>query len=204
MKKMWIFGDSFSTNMSIHSWVYKISKDYDVTNLSKNGVSQYRIYRTFLNNKDKISKNDTVIFCHTNPNRIYLPDRTLYPTRQKDSHKECDLVLGDVDRHGLFWRFVSYVFIRFFYDEEYFNHQYDLMINEMDRIARDKNCSIIHVSGFVSRNYIIGIKDIFDKHRGDINHLSIQGNDLVVERISGAGDRGRTDDILVGNEMLYH
>jgi hypothetical protein len=184
MKKMWIIGDSFATNMSAESWITRISENYAVTNLSKNGISEYRIYRIFLENVDYFSKNDTVIFCHTNPNRIYLPDRTPYPTRTKDSHPECDLVLGDVGRHGLFWRIISYNFIKYFYDEDYYNTQYDLMVNEMNRIVKDKGCHVIHISGFVSRDPIIGIKDIFDACRGTINHLNEDGNFLVAKRIS--------------------
>ena len=47
-----------------------------------------------------------------------------------------------------------------------------------------QDCKIINISGFVSRSPIIGIKDIFDQHRGNINHLTIEGNRLVAERIS--------------------
>ena len=181
MKQLWIIGDSFSTNMSVESWINQLPEKYIITNLSMNGVSQYRLYRMFLDVREDFQPGDTVIFCHTNPNRIYLPDHTPYPTRLTSSHSNCDLVLGDVDRHGIFWRFISYVFIKYFYDEEYYNKVYDLMIKEMNSI---QDCKIINISGFVSRSPIIGIKDIFDQHRGNINHLTIEGNRLVAERIS--------------------
>lgn len=166
--------------MSPNSWVNQISDNCAIINISENGISEYRIYRKFLDVRDTFCSSDIVIFCHTNPHRIYLPDRVQYPTRQKNSHPECDLVLGDVNRHGIFWRFVSYIFIKYFYDEEYYNTLYDLMIADMNKIEN----KVIHISGFEPRNSIVSIKDIFEKHPGNINHLDDKGNKLVAERIS--------------------
>jgi len=181
MKKLWIIGDSFSTNMSPKSWINHLPEEYVIVNLSMNGISQYRLYHIFLDVREDFQPGDTIIFCHTNPNRIYLPDRTPYPTRFKTSHSKCDLVLGDVSRHGMFWRFISYMFIKYFYDEEYYNTIYDLMIKDMNKVD---NCKIINMSGFVGRGPIVSVKDIFDQYRGNINHLSLEGNRLVAERIS--------------------
>ena len=181
MKKIWIIGDSFSSNMSPESWINHLSDNYVIINLSKNGISQYRMYRTFLDVREDFRSGDTIIFCHTNPYRIYIPDHVPYPTRNKDSHSYCDLVLGDVHRHGWVWRFISYIFIKYFYDEEYYEMMYNLMITEMDNV---KKCKIIHMSGFEVKSPITSIKDIFDRHRGDINHLTAEGNRLVAERIS--------------------
>lgn len=207
MKRIWIIGDSFSTNMSSKSWTNLLSDDAEIINLSKNGISEYRIYRTFLENKHILSKEDTIIFCHTNPYRIFIPDHINYPTRNKSTHSECDLVLGDVKRHGIFWRAVSYVFIKYFYDEEFYKSYFDLMFLEMDKI-KEKGCKVIHITGFESQNSIISMNDIFLNHRGNINHLTEEGNKLVAERIknffNGAGDRDRTDDNLLGKQGLYH
>lgn len=181
MKKLWIIGDSFSTNMSPESWISHLPDEYVILNQSMNGVSQYRLYHIFLDVREQFQSGDTILFCHTNPNRIYLPDRTNYPTRTKSSHSNCDLVLGDVNRHGIFWRLISYMFIKYFYDEEYYNTIYDLIIEDMNKI---KDCKIVNISGFVGRGPIVSIKDIFDEHRGDINHLTPEGNKLVAERIS--------------------
>ena len=180
MKQLWIIGDSFSTNMSTESWINLLPENYAITNMSMNGVSQYRLYRMFLDVREQITPGSTIIFCHTNPNRIYLPDRINYPTREKDSHPNCDLVLGDVKRHGMFWRIISYLYIKYFFDEEYYCNLYDLMVKEMNSI---EGCQIINMSGFVDKNFNISIKDIFKNHRGEINHLTPYGNILVAERI---------------------
>ncbi len=183
MNKIWIIGDSFSTNMTEDSWVVKISRNKEIENLSQNGISEYRIYKTFLNNFSSFSENDIVILCHTNPYRIYIPNRVPYPTRKKQSHPYCDLVMGDVSRHGFLWKFISYIFVSYFFDEEYFLTQYNLLIKSMDTLIKDKNCRIIHVSGFDVDSPIISFYDLFENYRGNINHLNKQGNDLVVERL---------------------
>ena len=183
MNTLWIIGDSFSTSMNDDSWISIVAGDMEVINLAKNGVSEYRIYRTFLSVRGKFKENDIVIFCHTNPHRIYLPDRVAYPTRTKTSHPHCDLVMGDVSRHGIFWRFISYVFVSYFYDETYYDTLYYLMVQEMDRIQREAGCKVLHISGFDVSHPIISIYDLFLSHRGNINHLNKEGNILVAERI---------------------
>ncbi len=180
MNKIWIFGDSFASNTTPKSWVNLISNKSKVLNYSKNGISEYRIYRLYRDVREQIQSDDIVIFCHTNPNRVYIPDSTDYPTRTKSSHPECDLVLGDVSRHGILWKFISYIFIKYFYDEQYYKDFFDLIVAEMNRI----DCKVIHVSGFEATIPIVSFHDIFLKHRGKINHMDEIGNLIVAERIS--------------------
>lgn len=183
MSKVWVIGDSFSTNMTEDSWVTKLSKNKEVKNLSQNGISEYRIYKTFINNLESFSDNDIIILCHTNPYRIYLPDRVSYPTRKKQSHPNCDLVMGDVSRHGFLWKFISYIFVSYFFDEEYFLTQYNFFIRDMNHLIEDKKCKVLHVSGFDVKSPIISLYDLFENYRGNINHFNKQGNDLVVKRL---------------------
>lgn len=183
MNKIWIIGDSFSTNMTMDSWIKIIANDSEIINLSKNGISEYRIYKTFLTNKENFNKDDMVIICHTNPYRIYLPDRVPYPTRKKSSHPSCDLVMGDVGKHGILWKIITYIFVSYFYDEEHCETQYYLMVNEMDKITKEKGCRVLHVSGFDVGHPIISIHDLFLSHRGNINHLTKEGNILAADRL---------------------
>lgn len=184
MGKLWIIGDSFSTGTSSESWTTIISNNRDTVRLSKNGISEYRIFKIFQDNKDKFSAGDQIIICHTNPFRIFLPNGISYPSRSKSSHTECDLVIGDAINNGLYWKILTHLFVGYFFDEEYYNTQFDLMVSEIDRESKLKDCKIIHMTGFQSRGPIISIKDIFEKYPGDINHLSVEGNILVAERIS--------------------
>lgn len=184
MKKIWIIGDSFSTDMSSDSWIKKLSGEYIVNNISENGISEYRIYRKFLDVRDIFRPDDIVIFCHTNPFRIFLPDRISYPTRSKKSHPKCDLVIGDALDNGWFWKLLTTLYLKYFFDEDQCYSQFDLMVNEMDRITQLKGCHVIHITGFQERDNIISIKDIFETHRGKINHMNDMGNSLVAERIS--------------------
>lgn len=183
MKTIWIIGDSFSTNLSEDSWISKVTEGHNLVNLSNNGVSEYRIYKTFLSYEDKFKPNDFIIICHTNPHRIFLPDRIDYPTRRKSSHPYCDLVMGDVERKGLFWKFISYIFVTYFYDENFYITHYNLMVESMDRISKEKGCFVIHISGFDVSEPIVSLHDIFLQHRGNINHLTKDGNILVADRI---------------------
>ena len=44
MKRIWIIGDSFSTNMSSKSWTNLLSDNAEIINLSKNGISLITVF----------------------------------------------------------------------------------------------------------------------------------------------------------------
>jgi len=64
---------------------------------------------------------------------------------------------------------------------------HQLLCKEIDDITSSKN--ILHVSGFDYSNIYnftpyIGLFDIFQQHRGDVNHFTKQGNEIAFSRIN--------------------
>lgn len=109
MKKLWIFGDSFSASNNrehVESWRRKYIKwkgyvpkvwseylnetlNYRLINLSISGTDNYSIFDTIIDNIDKIESNDIVIIGWTSTLRFRLIDKnnnfnTLRPSRISD------------------------------------------------------------------------------------------------------------------------
>jgi len=176
--KVWIFGDSFSTNTSEHSWTLMVANalNAELHCLSQNGISEYRIYKIFMEYKAQFDKSDVIIVCHTNPLRIFIPNHVNYPSRKKKSHPYCDLVMADASRYWL-WRLISKIYVQFFFDEEYHQTQFNLFFEQINKQ------NVINVSGFTTNSSIFSFNSIFTTNKGSINHMSIEGNKQVAYRI---------------------
>ena len=71
--------------------------DYNVTNVSQAGVSEYKILKQV---EDHLYSNDfdLVIVCHTSPYRVHTPE---HPVHNSGLHKDCDLIYSDVEYQQL-------------------------------------------------------------------------------------------------------
>lgn len=174
---IWIFGDSFSTNDSNASWTQLLGKP--TTKISQNGISEYRILQNI--KQSEISDNDTVIICHTNPHRVYIPDSILYPARKEENHKHCDLVISDSMNRNFLWRTISKVYFKYFFNERHSLEIHNLIIKEQIHILKGKTDKIIEVSGFSEQTN--SFYDIFVAYAGKVNHMDNEGNRLVADRI---------------------
>ena len=178
---IWVFGDSFSTGSGAHSWTTLIGANRVV---SSNGISEYRILCAVERERGAIQPGDTVIVCHTNPLRIFLPDHVAYPARAKASHPHCDLVMGDALSRSWLWRFVAWVYGTYFFDESYLLHQHAMMVAEIDRLITSRGARCIHISGFEARPPIASFHDLFLAHRGTLNHMDEAGNAALAARLT--------------------
>ena len=176
---IWIFGDSFSTNKTVSSWTRQLKDGTQINSL--NGVSEYRILRQIKKFSKDIKPNDVVIICHTNPHRVYIPDRIPYPARKESSHPQCDLVISDSMNRNLAWRLISKIYFKYFFDEDYSTQVFDLIISEEKSIVQSRTNKLIEVSGFEGQPN--SFYDTYISHVGKINHMSKEGNQIVADRV---------------------
>lgn len=176
---IWIFGDSFSTNNTKASWTRQLGSS--TIKMSGNGISEYRILQYIKICLEQIQPSDTVIICHTNPHRIYVPDHVAHPARENRTHQECDLVISDSMNRNFIWRLISKIYFKYFFDECHSITMNNLIIEKQINILKDKSKKVIEVSGFEGSPN--SFYDIFIDHAGTVNHMDCTGNELVANRI---------------------
>lgn len=177
MQTLYIFGDSFATDKSASSWTNKIHSS--VINYAINGASEYRIFNQIKKYQHSITYDDIVIISHTNPYRIFVPDSVDYPSRKLNSHIHCDLVINDALASSWKWNFITKAYFKYFFDPIYAKTIWDLLVAEEKKILP---CRVFSVSGFDIRD-IDNFYDISSIYKGNINHMTAHGNDLVAEFI---------------------
>jgi len=176
--KIVIFGDSFSADNVENSWPWLLEQKYTVENYSLRGASEYRLYCSFMNNLATAQSADAVIFFHTNPQRVFIPDHVDYMRRSMDSHSHSDMVANDV-MSDTAWRNIADMYYRNFFDEGFQNTIYTMLIQNIS--SRLKN--ILHCSGFDVPTKINSFHTLRETNPGTINHLDINGNQVVYNYI---------------------
>jgi hypothetical protein len=177
MKKLaLIIGDSFSSDNSEKSWTTML--DMPVMNLSKRGISEYKIYQEI----KKITPDDFshIIINHTSPNRIYIPENPYY--KNNNDYKHCDLIYTDIKSYlpDEFAKNVVWYFENIF-DVQQAELMHNLLI---DHIIEQMPTRTIHITFFNDLpSKIHKLHQIWKKYPGDINHLSEHGNAEVATHI---------------------
>jgi hypothetical protein len=176
-----IVGDSFSSDQSSESWVTLLTQHGKVTNLSQRGISEFRIFRIIEENLADINCADTMIVCHTNPSRIYIPDGIPYPSRSLATHSTCDMVASDAMVSGE-WQDIARIYYKNFYDDYLQKKLFDFIFQEIHLMVK---IPILDCSGFdlVGNADIISFADTWQQHPGNINHLDAEGNRMVYRQI---------------------
>jgi len=165
MKKIWIFGDSFAASESKDSWTTFAGQT--VVNKSKNGSSEYRIWKTYQDFKHDIHETDTVIFCHTSSSRIYLKNSESLSSRLLASHPVCDLIFSDVFAKKEI-KFIK--ILKEIWDDDYFQDTYNLLVADLKTVPNS-----VHLNFFDAGVY----NTIWKDNPGKINHMDSTGNNLV-------------------------
>jgi hypothetical protein len=181
-QKLLIAGDSFSADWTKKyegtGWVNMLSNQYDVTNISQAGVSEYKIYLQ-LKSVD-LTEYDKIIVSHTSAYRI--PIET-HPIHKGDSlHDKCDIIFSDVEEH------LDNPIMKTAYDFYYdiFYSEYFIFINNL---IFDKIYNIIpnatHITFFDSfyDERVLKYENVFVENTGLINHLNSNGNKIVYDNI---------------------
>jgi hypothetical protein len=187
--KILICGDSFAADWSVKytdypGWPNLLAQTHDVTNLAQAGVSEYKIWKQL--SDTNLSKFDCIILSHTSSFR--LPTE-LHPDHHKDPlHKDCDLIYLDI-KHSKNKSLQSVVE----YFEKFFSHEYAIFVHKLiieHELAYLKsfNGKVLHVTNLqqdfdFNKYNFISFEQIFQQHKGLINHFSEQGNQIVFETV---------------------
>lgn len=184
-----IIGDSFSSDTGPDSWVSMLTDIHNVTNYSQRGISEYRLYNNIIKNIEEISKTDVIIVFHTNPDRVFVPDRVIFHSRTLSTHTHCDMIAENAltDKH---WKNIAKEYYTYFFDQSQQNCFYQLLVEKMNNLNLKQ---IIHCSGFdinipFNSLHIKSFNDVMISNPGNINHLDLMGNQIVYNYVNSQFD----------------
>lgn len=185
-KKLLIAGDSFAAVWpgAIHGWVNLLAKDYQIHNVAKAGVGEYKIYKQIQN--INLNDYDCVIVSHTSPSRIHTRN---HPIHREGFHDECDLIITDLEEH---WNPLNRnlvgakSFFKYHYDEEYQIDIYKLLRQRIRDLIHIPYISISHidiVNNLRIESHHIDFSHLWKYQRGNTNHYTEIGNKLLYQEI---------------------
>lgn len=183
--KILLIGDSFSTrNDNPNSWTTKLSNEFSVTNLSQAGIGEYKILKQL--EKSKWQKYLLTICSHTSPSRVHTKE---HPLHKEGTHKNCDLIYSDImDRTGFLNPALKTAqgWFKYHYDDQYQIDVYNLIRKKILDSVETNYLAISHVEAlkdFVIEPNFLDFSEVWSKHRGNINHYTVEGNMLVYDAI---------------------
>jgi hypothetical protein len=190
--KILICGDSFSYDHGLaQSWVSRLNQLYSITNLSQCGCSEYKIKLQLA--RVDLSYFDVIMMFHTSPNRLYI--NQTYAMTNTPSHEHCDLLFSDVEskKSQSSLARIAYDYFVHIFDKDYYQYVHDLILSDLDQIT--KPYRVLHFTNFDYtqmydfRGTLISFYDIFLQHKGNINHLDQQGNDMIFLQVTEQLDK---------------
>lgn len=186
MKKLLICGDSFAADWTVKhpgkGWPNMLADSYDVINIARAGVSEYKIYKQleFVN----LSKFDAVIIAHTSPYRLYVKQ---HPIHSNDVlHGDCDFIYNDIkaneDKYPELESIIDY-FEKYF-DQDYAKFIHGLICSKIEAMVKDHK--VIHLINFEDQfkfKTSLDFTSVFRTNRGLMNHFDEDGNNYVYKRL---------------------
>lgn len=183
IKRILIIGDSFAAKYpdSDLGWSTLLSGAFEITNIAQAGVSEYKIFKQ-LESVD-INLFDLVIVCHTSPYRVHTRKHPVHKTKL---HEHCDLILADIDAHNSFFNpslKTAKNWFRYHNDDVYLEDTYKLYRSAIENLTFSIPClNIDNLKSslpFAREQWKLNLTDFWEEHRGNINHYTIQGNQLL-------------------------
>jgi len=190
-KRILVAGDSFAAEWPTgKGWVHKLAEDNAVNIVAQAGVGEYKILKQLHNVSATdpywVNNYDCVIVCHTSPSRIHTPQ---HPVHQEGLHKDCDLIYSDLEKRfdwfnprlktakNWFWHH---------YDDEYQIDIYNMIREKIKKFIPIPYLAVDHfeVSNFyATEDNILDLTKTWPKYRGNINHYTVEGNQIVYNQI---------------------
>jgi len=183
--KIAVVGDSFASDMTVGGWVELLARSHDLQNYSLRGISQYRIFDIITKNLSSINKADAVIIWHTNPDRIYINNEIMFPTRELPLHPCADLIASDsLSSKNKNWQDISKTYYKIFYNQEQQLVYYQLMLEKIKSMLVNKK--VIHCSGFDLHDIpdVKSFEYLLNTNPGTINHYDLVGNQVIADYIN--------------------
>ena len=177
-----ICGDSFSAvygdkDADKLGWPNLLSQKHDVTNLSRAGAGQYRIWRQL--RSQRLSGYDKIIISHTSPYRIYVEK---HPLHTKGLHSECDLIYQDIKGRGIEW---AEKWFKECFDIDHAIDIHQLLIKDIISMTSDHDTLHLgHLDISAPKELdFVDFSKVLAKNPGNINHYNVKGNEIVYNNI---------------------
>jgi hypothetical protein len=189
--KLLICGDSFAADWQIEypdqkGWPNLLADKYTVTNIAQAAVGEYKIWQQI--KSINLSKFDTVIISHSSPNRIHCKNHPIHAN--KVLHKDSDLIYNDLLAHDDSDCKLAVKFFERYFEIDYYQDISNLIcreiLNILDQYPELNQIHLVNIKKKRLYDFLPGYYDInriFVKHRGDMNHLTPTGNQLMFNQI---------------------
>ena len=190
-KTILIAGDSFGCEWpNGKGWPLKLAEHNAVNNVAEAGVGEYKIlkqlHRVFDHNPNWTNNYSCVIVCHTSPSRVHTPK---HPVHKQGLHKDCDLIFSDINSK-FDWFNVSLRTAKnwfwYHYDDDYQKQTYSLIRQEINRLITIPYLAVDNFSisnQFACEKNRLDLTDIWPMYRGETNHYTEEGNQIVYQQI---------------------
>ena len=190
MQNILVCGDSFSADWSAKypgckGWPNLLAGQYQVTNLSQAGCSEYKIWLQLAS--ANLAQFDVIIVSHTSPYRIPIEH---HPVHYSDPlHKNCDLIFSDIEQsNNVDLQHIATYFKKFFMpDYAIFTHNL-IIKHEIQYLQQHFQGQVLHTTifqqdlEFVGHSYV-SFEHVFNDHKGLINHVSDHGNQIIFNKL---------------------
>ena len=173
-----IVGDSFAADCAGNGWPKMLSTKFNVKNLAQAGCSEYRIWKQLVN--ADLSAFDCVLVSHTSPYRIAIKQ---HPIHKNGYHQNCDAIYEDIKSHKVD---TLIDFFENYFDMDHAQDMYQLIGQAIDQHLKSiPSIHVCHIEKNLPCNYqhILNLSGEWKNHRGNVNHYSAAGNQLVFEKI---------------------
>ena len=190
-KTILIAGDSFGCEWpNGKGWPLELAKQNAVNNVAQAGCGEYKILQqlknVFAHDPNWHKNYSCVIVCHTSPSRIHTPK---HPVHKQGLHKNCDLIYTDLQPKFDWFNPRLRTAKKWFwhhYDDEYQKEVYRLIREEINRMITIPYLAVDNFSiskEFACEKNKLDLTEIWPDHRGETNHYTAEGNQIVYELI---------------------
>ena len=149
------------------------------------GCGEYRIWQQLEQHLHQ-QPWQAVIVSHTSPNRVFIRQ---HPVHHDDVlHGHSDAIYADIQAHVPNYPKLASL-ARYFeqwFDLDHARDMHGLICERIDRMTQGlPTLHVTHIDwqGLYEFPHHVNCSDIFARHRGDANHYSRTGNEMVLQRI---------------------
>lgn len=177
-----IFGDSFAAPTDFpESWVNGLGQCYVVDNRAQAGASEYRIWQQI--RSADLELYDLALCVHTSDQRLFVPHNPLH--QQSRTHQHCDVIFTDIEYRDDEFSRACQEYFRWIHDWDYHRNIHNLICQQIDQ---EFDIPVLHTTHFDYENLyafagMVSFHDLWQQHRGSINHYTQHGNRLVLSRV---------------------
>jgi hypothetical protein len=185
MSHIQIIGDSFAaqhpTDLEFAPWYVRLRDHHRVENYAAPGVGQYKI------NQQYVPVGDVCILVITSELRLHCSQNPFYPNPMHYHHRS-DLIYSDVrarlpDERA---KAIDY-FFREIFDIDHARYIHNLLLHEIESKIQQYLIPVIFFKPYLGMHDFTGrlldLHHVFEKYRGDVNHLTPQGHEQVYQAI---------------------